>query len=150
MIVKMPDEEKYIDEKILDVVTRPAKKDTPEQTVRSILGKTVGMVPANHGRLFKGLLQMGDIRRITCISLRKPTISTKPPSHQSFQRNGRGGKDRRGGGAIIPCQYRLYCRSSVSYERVHAYVVSSLKELEMHDGTEKVLGLEKEDMKDKE
>lgn len=72
------------------------------------------------------------------MSIGKPTISKKPPTQQSYNRNRYGGRDRRGGGAIIPCQYKLYCKSPTACERVKAFVVSSLKELENYEGTEKV------------
>jgi len=74
-----------------------------KQTVRSILGQSADRVPANLGRIFKGLLYTGDINKISCMSTGKPTISKNPPTQQPFNRNRHGEKDQR---AIIPCQYK--------------------------------------------
>ena len=143
MAVRMP-LEKDIQLELLDGITREVKKGDAAQTVRSFAGRMVGRVPPNLGKIFKTSLNNSDVSKVTCRSQMKPTQSKIPPAHQSYKRNAHG-KDRRGGGAIIPCNYILQCRDS-SYARVKEYLLTSLKELESHDGTEQVL-LENEEEK---
>ena len=46
------------------------------------------------------------------------------------------GKDQRGGGAVIPCTYKLLCYDN-TYDKVTEYMVNGLKELQFQ-GTEEV------------
>ena len=68
-------------------VTKEAKGKQPQQKVKDIAGKTVGRVPANVFKLFNKVLTDGDVTKITCSSVDAPTLSTIPPSQQSFKKN---------------------------------------------------------------
>ena len=56
-----------------------------------------------------------------------PTLSTIPPSQQSFLKK-RNDYDRRGGGAVIPCKFTLICHDSAS-KKVTDYLTHELNEL---------------------
>ena len=53
MIVKIPN---HVSPSLLNDVTRETRPGRPEQIVKDILGKDVGRIPANLGKLFLGLL----------------------------------------------------------------------------------------------
>jgi len=118
---------KTVDSILLNKVTCEANAGRPQQIVKDIIGQTVGRVPANLCKVFRGLLKTGDIYRVSCFSKGKATISCNPRS--SLQMCKSWGNDHRGGGAIIPSNYRLYCRNIKTYNRVSEFVCSSLKDL---------------------
>ena len=136
MVVKVPDL-KEIPAELHDVVTKEAKGKKEKQTVRDTAGMIVGRVPANLCGLFRKLLQDGDIREVTCVSVDKPMQSKIPSSHQSFKRN-TNGHDRCGGGALIPCTYRLKCFDESS-QRVVQFMTEKILSFK---GSEKVVLLE--------
>ena len=49
MLVKVPEQ---VDSKFLNEVTREARANRPQQTVKDTIGKTVGRVPANLCKIF--------------------------------------------------------------------------------------------------
>ena len=124
MVVQMP-EEGSIPKELLEDVTREAKEGMATQTVKSIASKTVGRVPANLGKIFRNLISARDVSKITCVSQNKPTLSRIPPARQSYKRYVER-KDRRGGGAIIPCKYMLRCPDAI-YIRVKEFLIAALK-----------------------
>ena len=77
MVIKVPDL-KNIPIELHDRVIKEAKCKTSKQTVRDTAGRTVGRVPANVCALFHKLLQDGDVREITCVSVDKPMQSKTP------------------------------------------------------------------------
>ena len=77
---------------------------------------------ANVCKLFHDMLSEGEVKEIMCWPMEKPTLSTVPASHQSFKRNLYGRKDRRGGGAVIPCKFVLTCFDSC-YERIRERLI---------------------------
>ena len=134
VVVKMPGIGE-IEEQYHNDVTRPAKGSEPEQRVKDVADKIIGPVPANLCKIFNNLLDDAQVQKVTCMPLDNPTISEVPPSHQSFKKN-KAAFDRRGGGGIIPCKYKLYCYES-NYKMVKQHLQKSLKALEFQ-GTEKV------------
>ena len=83
MIIKMPRIEE-ISLELHDSVTKEAKNGIGQQTVTDIAGCTVGRVPANVWKLFHDMLSEGEVKEIMCWPMEKPTLSTVPASHQSF------------------------------------------------------------------
>lgn len=136
MVIKVPDL-KNIPVELHDRVTKEAKGKTSKQTVRDTAGMTVGRVPANVCALFHKLLQNGDVRKITCVSVDKPMQSKTPSFRQSFKRNTKG-YDRCGGGAVIPCTYYLTCFDE-SAQRVFKFMSENISSFK---GSEKVVMLD--------
>lgn len=108
---------------------------TEEETMKSKAGKIVGRVPANLGQLFRHLLSNGKVKNIECWATDEPTISKVPRASQSFKRNFKG-LNRRGGGAVIPCQFILKCYDS-SYDSASEFLTENLRAFK--HGTEKVV-----------
>ena len=123
MVIKVPDL-KNIPVELHDRVTKEAKGKTSKQTVRDTTGMTVGRVPANVCALFHKLLEDGDVREITCVSVDKPMQSKTPSFRQSFKWNTKG-YDRCGGGAFIPCTYYLTCFDE-SAQRVFKFMSENI------------------------
>ena len=134
MVVKMPTLENIL-LKYHKELTREEMKGLPGQKVKDIAGELIGRVPANFCKRFRRLLLEKDVISTTCQSTENPTISKKYDSRQSFKRNP-GKKDRRGGGAIIPCSYYLKCNDE-NYNRIYLIVEGTLRDLEFK-GTEKI------------
>lgn len=103
MVVEMPSLDDIPIHFIKDV-TKVGNKDDKKQTVESIAGKTIGRVPANLCKLFKGFSEKKF--EIYCRATGDPTLSASPPAQRSFKKN-KSGKDCEGGGAVIPCIYSI-------------------------------------------
>ena len=142
MCVKMPKIQE-VHKEFRDCVTREARGEEAALTVRDIAGEMIGRVPANLCKVFRELLGNGQVKHIRSLAVNPPTRSAVPPPEQSFRRNPKG-KDRRGGGAIIPCIYKLSCADGC-YETVKKHVIDSLKELKGHQCTEEVQDYQNED-----
>ena len=127
MMVLMPTLE-YIPSELHNLVTREENKGEKKQCVSDIAGQQVGRVPANLCKLFRKVIGDADVIKIKCYAESAPTISKQPPSQQSYKRNVRG-KDRRGGGAVIPCRYVLFCYET-SFNKVKLYLEHSIKDLD--------------------
>lgn len=121
-----------------EVVTREERGRDKEQRVRDTAGRQVGRVPANLCKLFRKLLKNGEVIRVVCHSKSLPCLSEVPESQQKYRRNHFGkDKDRRGGGAVIPCCYVLKCRDQ-SYNKVKEFMHAALKRGDFQS-TEEVL-----------
>ena len=138
MIIKMPPLNK-IPNNFHDDVTKEKKGKEKQQTVKDIAGETVGRVPANICKIFEKLLDNGDVAKISCIAVSDPELSTIPPSRQSFKRK-LNDHDRRGGGAVVPCSFKLICHDN-TYQKVKQYLKKELNELSFQ-GKETVLEVE--------
>ena len=134
MAIKMPPLQS-INPSLHDLVTREEKKGQNTQIVRDIASEMVGRVPANLCKIFRKILSDRDVTTITCHAEEAPNLSKIPPPQQSYKRNFRI-KDRRGGGAVIPCRFVLTCHES-TYNKVKHYIKLSLAELN-DEGTEEV------------
>lgn len=134
MIIKIPQLCK-IPTELHNVVTKPKRGKEHEQTVKSNAGKTVGRVPANVCKIFTTLLNNGLVREICCWSTGEPCLSRHPYSKQTFKSN-RGGQDRQGGGAVIPCRFDLICYES-SYEKVISHLLKEFQD-NGFNGTERI------------
>lgn len=132
MIIKMP-VISDIDKRYLNDIT----DDGEGQVVKEIAGKIVGRVPANLSAVFYKLLKENLVQEIYCVSEGRPMHSHTPYFKQSFVKRGKWGKDRRGGGATIPCRFEIICHDS-SLEKAKETLIKLIKEL-TKDATEKVL-----------
>ena len=113
---------------------REAKKSPPRSRRN---GTSNPEWPANVCALFHKLLQDGDVREITCVSVDKPMQSKTPFFCQSFKRNTKG-YDRCGGGAVIPYTYYLTCFDE-SAQRVLKFILENISSFK---GSEKVVMLD--------
>ena len=129
LIVKMPVMEN-IPTRLHKVILRPAKGREKCQKVKDNAEKIVGRVPANVCKILTKLLQERKIEEIQCSAVGTPTLSKNTDPQISFKRYPKSNKDRKGGGAVIPCEYKLSC-----YEFSFDTVLECLNEL---DGPEKV------------
>ena len=129
LIVKMPVLES-IPTRLHEVILRPAKGRENCQKVKDNAGKIVGRVPANVCKILTKLLQERKIEKIQCLAVGTPTLSKTTDPQRSFKRYPKASKDREGGGAVIPCEYKLSC-----YESSYNSVLECLNNM---DGPEKV------------
>ena len=144
MVIKMPSLNE-IPEKFHEDITKEKRGKEKQQTVKDIVGAIIGRVPANICKLFEKLLADGDVTSITCIVASDPEQSKIPPSRQSFKRK-LNEYDRRGGGAVVPCKFKLVCHDS-AYQKVNNYLQKELSQLNFQgketllENTDKVLQL---------
>jgi len=122
MLIQMPAIQD-IDENLHEENT--GKDDTK---VTDIAGKKVGRVPANLAVIFRKLLTSGKIKSISCVSEGRPRHSLNPHFKQFFYKNARSGRDRRGGGAIIPCTFEINCYET-HFEATKKFLQKSIKDL---------------------
>ena len=110
MIVKLPLLEDITPTLHKEITKEERGKEKEHQTVESTAGKVVGRVPANLCKLFKGFCEKKII--IKCQATGDPTTSIHPPSKQSFKKY-KHGKDREGGGDVVPCKYIYISRGKL-------------------------------------
>ena len=87
--------------------------------------KMVGRVPANLCKIFSSFMQERKVLKISCVAVGAPTLSKHVEPQQSYRKQRqRSGRDREGGGAVIPCKYVLQC-----FDSCYSDVLESLKNL---------------------
>ena len=118
MVLKLPGLNEIPENFYEDIIKEKRGKEK-QQTVKYTTGAIIGRVPANICKLFEKL--------ITDVAVSDPEQNKIPPLRQSFKKklNEYG---RRGGGAAVPCKFKLACHDS-SYLKVKDYLQKELSQL---------------------
>ena len=124
MVVMMPALD-AIPSTLHEVILKEARGKEKCQKVKDNANKIIGRVPANVCKLFAELLKQRMIQEVHCFATSIPTLSRSVDPKTSFKRRPNSGKDREGGGAVIPCEYIITCYSSC-----YNTVLQRLNELE--------------------
>ena len=124
--------------KLITYPKNPEHRRFEDQLVEDVAGMKVGNVPANVCCLFRNLQGDSRVERLQCVPVGvKPRPSIAPPSKTKFRKSPyAGGKDRRGGGLVLDCEYIIQLKSPSYRSAVKSEVRQFLEE---HDGDETIL-----------
>ena len=100
----------HVHPSLMDEITypkNPAHRRYRDQFVRDCFGKKLAMYRPISVDSFGNLLTIVSLRLSIVIQLAPTWQSIIPESSQKFRRSNFGGRDRRGGGVVLDCDYEL-------------------------------------------